>query len=109
MSVDSDIVIYNALKAYNATKTLADDAATPYVVFAIDKETSRARDRVYKEQIELVIDIVTDTATEGDAIEAGILANLGTTDLIISRYGSQDSVIEEKFLKTIDFTLVNII
>lgn len=109
MSINSDITIYNALKAYNATKTLADDALTPYVVFAIDKETSRSRDRAYKEQIELVIDIVTDTAGEGDTIAAGITANLGATDLIISRYGSQNSVIEEKFLKTIDFTLVNII
>ena len=109
MSADSDITIYNALKAYNATKTLADDALTPYVVFSIDKETSRSRDRAYKEQIELVIDIVTDTASEGDTIAAGITANLEATDLIVSRYGSQNSVIEEKFLKTIDFTLVNII
>lgn len=105
--MDSETIIYNALSAYNATKTLGDNAKAPFVVFAIDKEISRTRDRDYQERIELVVDIVTTTASAGEVIASGIISNLKETTLTVSRYGVQDSVIEEEFVKTLDFTLVN--
>ena len=102
----TDTIIYNALAPFNATKTLGDNSQTPYIVFATTAETTKNRDRAYLETTELIVTIVADSYSEVDSIGLQVIAAIEGSGLFVSRYGTEDSVIEEKFVKDIDFTLI---
>lgn len=107
--INIDAAIYSALEEFNATNTLGDNAQTPYVVFSILKDNFYTRDAiVYRQDVQLTIDVVTDTYDEGDTIAAQVASKIQSLGVSISRYGTEDSVIEEKYIKTLDYTLINI-
>lgn len=85
-----EVIISNALAAFNAFNTVAEVEATPYVVFQVRESPRKTRDGVYKYECNVTVVVVGKDFDECDTLNNQVVAGINEiADINIISFDTQ--------------------
>jgi len=85
-----ELIISNALAAFNAFNTVAEVEATPYVVFQVRESPRKTRDGIYKYECNVTVVVVGKDFDECDTLNDHVVAAINEiVDINIISFDSQ--------------------